>query len=199
MLDDGGYLLPPAQLHQDQAPVEYRGPLRPFPPAPRSKGFAVRAAPEEFDGAQPGDPPDYSHAAAFEIGRLATLAGEGLADDLHQIKFGPSMPEFELPVEVDKLPDALRRPDWVVNDQWWSTPYTLPGQQLLKPEGELLQGQVDYTGIAAQSAPWKQSVVAKIEQLAGIEQPVGQIDIGSVAEQVLEEIFADVAAAAQGK
>ncbi|MBI1352982.1 MAG: hypothetical protein GC160_01465 [Acidobacteria bacterium] len=197
MLDDAGYLLPPAQLQQDGTQVEYRGPLRPFAPPLRSRGFAVRPAPEEFDGAQHGDPPDYSHAAAFEIGRLSTLAGEGLAEDLHQIKFGPILPEIEVPVAIDKLPDALRRPDWVVDPEWWDDPYTLPGnQQMLKNELQLLQpGQADFTGIAAQSAPWKQSVMNQIEQLAGIEQsPIGQIEIGSIGEQVLHEAFAEVVA-----
>lgn len=205
MLDDAGYLLPPTRLHQHQTPVEYRGPLRPFAPPPRSKGFAVRPAPEEFVGGESGDPPDYSHATAFEIGRLATLAGEGLAEDLYQIKFGKLAPEIELPLLVDKLPDAFRLPEWVVNPQWWLNPYTLPGEDaqaagnpLLKTEAALLQpGEVDFTGIAAQSAPWKQNVVNQIEQLAGIGQqqpPLGEVDIGSVSGQALHEMFAEVVA-----
>lgn len=205
VLDGSGYLSPPPELHQEEAPVEYRGPLRPFAPPPRSKGFAVRPAPEEFEGADPSDPPDYSHAAAFEIGRLATLAGEGLAADLHKIRFLPMIPEVEVPVLVDQLPDALRRPDWVVNPSWWSDPYTLPlagdvlsFEPLLKTEAELLQsGQVDFTGIAGLSAPWKQTVLTRIEEMAGIEQQLpslGEIEMGAVTGQELHEQFAEVVA-----
>jgi hypothetical protein len=197
MLDDGGYLLPPALLHQ-QTPAEYRGPLRPFEPGPRSAGFAVRPAPEEFDGAPSDAPPDYSYATAFEIGRLATLAGAGLVEDVQRIRVLLNAPEFDVPVLMDQMPDALRRPDWVVNPQWWADPYALPaGETLLKNTAQLLQlGQADFTGIAAQSAPWKASVVKQIEQIAGIEQQqsTGPIDVGIIPGQTLHEMFADVVA-----
>lgn len=200
MLDDSGYLVPQAELHQKQQPVEYRGPLRPFAPHARSKGFAIRPAPEEFVDAEPGDPPDYSHAAAFELGRLATLAGEGLVDDLHQVKYGQLGPHWVVPIEYDSLPDAFRLPEWVENEQWWGNPYSVPGAGPLLEPDLLKQGEADFTGIAVQSAPWKQTVIDQIEKLAGIEQPSsGPIDIGVVNEQLLHGMFAEVVAATTSK
>jgi hypothetical protein len=201
LLDDHGYLIPPTVLHQTGEPVEYRSPLRPFPPPVRSRGFAVRPAPEEFVDSDPGDPADYSHATAFEIGRLATLADDGLVDDLRRIRYGALRQEIELPILVDQLPDALRKHGWVMDDLWWDDRFSLPGgEQLIKTAGALAElGEADFTGIEAQGTAWKQTIVAQVDKLAGVAQgPASQIDVGTIDGQTLNELFAEVVSVARG-
>jgi hypothetical protein len=83
---NGAFLEPLDHAAQDGqvTPVAFRGPLRPFAPAARGPGFAVRAAPEEWEGDDVTD--DYTYAAAFELGRLLVLADAGLLEDLRDMR-----------------------------------------------------------------------------------------------------------------
>jgi hypothetical protein len=188
-LDKSGYFLDPLP-HEQPGNAVYRGPLRPFAPAARSKSFAVRAAPEEFTDTDPGLELDYSHAAAFEIGRLLALADSGVLEDLRNIV--PRFDKLKEFVAVDKVPDALQKKDWVVNpEQRWEP----PDQSLVKGT---LPATGDYTGIRDQVAAWGNAVVQELASApVAVEGPVADLDINIVTSDVLSKQFADVATAAR--
>jgi hypothetical protein len=190
---DGFYQDPLPHLQQDD--VVWRGPLRPFTTPLRSQGFAIRAAPEEFENPQPGDPLDYSHASAFELGRLLALARPEVLEDLRAVHWGAPL---QTEVAVNKLPPALQKPDWVVNPEWTEQPWSMPvnGQleSIVKTESEFLQNGVgDVGGIAEQVGGWLEEVLV---DLAGMSTPaatpVAQIDIQNATPQSLGNAFADV-------
>jgi hypothetical protein len=191
-LNKSGYFLDPLP-HEQPANAVYRGPLRPFAPASRSKGFAVRAAPEEFTDADPGLELDYSHAAAFEIGRLLALADGGILEDLRNI--GPRSDKLKEVVAVDKVPDALRKKDWVVNPEWAQERWGPTDKSLVKTA---LPMNGDYTGIRDQVKAWGNAVV---QELAGapvaVEGPVTDLDINAATAEALSKKFADVVTAAK--
>jgi len=191
-LDKSGYFLDPLP-HEQPGNAAYRGPLRPFAPAARSKSFAVRAAPEEFTDADPGLELDYSHAAAFEIGRLLALSDGGILEDLRHI--GVRADKLTDIVAVDKIPDVLQKKDWVVNPEWAQQRWGPPEKSLVKTA---LPENGDFTGIRQQVQSWGSVVV---QELAGapiaVEGPVADFDINVATVEGLSKQFADVVTAAK--
>jgi len=200
LLDNAGYMVTPLD-HTDPGNVIWRGPLRPFPPPPRSNGFAVRADAEEFAGAAPGAQLDYSHATAFELGKLLALADVGIREDLrdiHQV--------FNIPtnfVAMSNLPPALQKPYWGIDegqtlqqsealfDQGMQQPWSFANNQSMVG----LQNAVGTGEVAGFSAAAAQAWQASITTVIGAVQapvatgPVAQIDIGTVTEAGLATQF----------
>jgi hypothetical protein len=196
LLRTDGYFLE-ALPHIQPGSVTWRGPLRPFAPPPRNQGFAVRAAPEEFENPQPGDPLDYSHASAFELGRLLALARPEILEDLRAIHL--SFPPIEQQVAINKLPPALQKPDWVSNPAWTEEPWSMVDingqlQTMVKDENQFLgKGVGDIGGIAQQVGGWITEVVADLGSMGTpVAAPVSQIDIGTVTPEGLGNMFPEV-------
>jgi len=196
-LDPDGYFRE-AMAHAQPGNVTWRSPLRPFPPPPRVQGFAIRPAPEEFDD-QSGEL-DYSHATAFELGRLLALNNPGILDDLRNIK--AHIPEIELPVLANSLPPALQRPDWVQNPAWFEKPWTLQNQiSMVKDQAALLEQYEpgDIGGLGELPGQWQNQPFIDLEALPAVPvAPVIQVDVGTVSSGNLGKIFADVEGAAHG-
>lgn len=188
--------------HTQPGMVTWRSPLRPFEPPKRTEGFAVRAAPEEFDTPQPGNPLDYSNATAFELGRLLAFARPEILQDLRGVC--PKVPPIEPQVGTSKIPIALQKRDWVTDPAWealtedvWSM--QIEGQldsfeSLVKGEKEFLEnGIADIGGIAEQSQGWVDDVVIKLGGMSTpVSAPVAQINIGTATPQGLANTFADL-------
>lgn len=196
VLETNGYFHE-ALPHTQPGNVTWRSPLRPFAvQGPRSNGFAVRAAPEEFENPQPDDPLDYSHATAFELGRLLALSKPEALEDLRNIRTVIDVIEPE--VAVNKLPVALQKPDWVVNPAWIEEPWSMEVngvlETIVKGENELLdKGIGDVGGIGEQVGGWLEDVLVDLGGMNIPAQiPVTQIDIGNVTAEGLGEVFADV-------
>lgn len=195
LLRSDGYFLDPL-THTHPGNVTWRGPLRPFAPPPRNHGFAVRAAPEEFENPQPNDPQDHSHASAFELGRLLALARPEILEDLRAIHL--SFPPIEPEVAVNKLPPALQKPDWVSNPAWTEEPWSMDVngqlQSIVKDENQFLgKGIADVGGIAQQAGGWVNEVVVDLGAMGTpVAAPVTQIDIGTVTPQGLGNLFPEV-------
>lgn len=190
LLNTHGFFLDPLP-HTQPGQVVYRSPLRPCPPAQRSPFFAIRAAPEEFDDAT-GEV-DYSHAAAFEIGRLLAMADAGVLEDIRQLRVLADV--IVPPLEQNPLPDALQKLDWVVNPAWHEDIWQFPATNgLLKDESALLQkGVTDVTGIGPQIAEWGESVLQELGQMATPSTPaVTQVDIQNTTSAALGQQFAAV-------
>ena len=183
LLDSDGYVRDPLP-HMQPGNPEYRGPLRPFAPPPRSRGIAVRATPEEFANAPVGSGLDYSHAAAFELGRLLALGNMELVEDLHEVR--RTYPEIKI-VEVNTLPTILQKPSWVMTPEpFWN----MGPDSLVKPQAELeALGVGDITGIRALAPAWENSVIAQLGPAAAPgPAAVNQLDLASLTEDVLEQL-----------
>ena len=193
-LSDTGYLLEEIP-HTQPGLIDYRGPLRPFPTPKRSNGFAIRPAPEEFAGGNDDTPVDYSHAAAFEIGRLLALADPTVLEQMRDIH---AVMNVDPPVLVNQLPVKLQMPDWVVDPAWAEDPWAFGAESILKDEAALLGNvEADFTGIAEQAAAWKDLVLQDLAQLPAAELPTPvQLDLGTVTGDLLAQKFGDVANAA---
>lgn len=200
LLNPSGSFITPLEHDQDVAGAGYRGPLRPFGPQPRSSKFAIAAAPSEFENAPPGAALEYSHAAAFELGRLLALADPAVLQDLRDIRATAKQP-IEPPVAVNQLPDALQKPDWVVNPEWIDQPWQdHGGQSLVKDEALFLDhGIADPSGLVDHVDQWGLGdIVATVTGIGDVvSTPVAAIDIGTVTIEQLAVDFADVAEAAQ--
>jgi hypothetical protein len=195
LLQPDGYFQQ-ALPHTQPGLVTWRSPLRPFAPAPRGLGFAVRAAPEEFENQQPNDPLDYSHATAFELGRLLAFGRPETLEDLREVHAVWELIEPE--ILVNKLPVALQKPDWVVNPAWTEEPWSMEENGILEPivkgENEFLdKGVGDVGGINEQVGGWLGEVVVDLGNMGTpVQTPVTQIDIGNVTPEGLEQTFVDV-------
>ena len=199
LIDDDGYFLTPVE-HDQEVNATYRSPLHPFTPPPRSHGFAIAAAPNEFVNADQSTPLDFAHAAAFELGRLLALNDPGVLEDLRHVS--GTMKPIDPPVAVNKLPDALQKPDWVSNPAWSEQPWDASvGQSLVKDENLFLgKGIGDVTGIGDLLGQWNVGdVVQTLNDIGGVvSAPVVAVNIGTVTEGMLDETFADVAQAGKG-
>ena len=191
LLDENGFLIGGLPHTQEDATFSWRGPLRPFAAAKRSNQFAIRPAPEEFVN-NPGAPHDYSHASAFEMGRLAALANGGILEDLRNITI--AIQPIDPPVAINKLPDALQKRDWVVDPAWSSAPWEFAGQQIVKDNSAFLaNGITDIGGIQSQVLDQYGSVVlATLGQIATPVVVVGNVDIQNVTDAQLGVMFGDV-------
>jgi hypothetical protein len=200
LLDNAGYLAQPLD-HSATGNVIWRGPLRPFPPPPRSNGFALRAEPEEFAGAPPLATLDYSHATAFELGKLLALGDDGLREDLRNIH-----EVFDIPanfVAMSNLPPVLQKPYWGVDqgesleqsetqiDQALEQPWSFANNQsLLGLQNVVGNGEVGGFS-AARAQAWQASISSVMDALqtpaaGGI---VSQIDLNSATEAGLSATF----------
>jgi hypothetical protein len=199
LLDDDGYFLTGVE-HDQELNATYRGPLHPFPPPPRSNGFAIAAAPDEFVNANQSTPLDFAHATAFELGRLLALNDPGILEDLRHVT--GTMKPLDPPVAVNKLPDALQKPDWVVNPAWAEQPWDIAaGESLVKNESLFLdKGAGDVTGIGDMLDQWNLAdVVATLNSIGAVETaPVVALNVGGVTAETLDGMFVDVAQAAKG-
>jgi hypothetical protein len=200
LLDKDGYFASPLP-HEQPGNITFRGPLRPFPTGTRSRGFAVRAAPEEFENPTSETPLDYSYAAAFEIGRLLALADAGVLEDLRAIGIAVSFQPPDM-VAINKLPPALQKPDWVqVEDhEWYRKPWSTREKDLVKDEARLLsagEGNVTGLGTDKEIRTLKKNVFEGLKNIAAPGTiPGTQIDIGTVTGETLAKQFADVLNAA---
>jgi hypothetical protein len=207
LLDNAGYMVQPLD-HAEPGNVIWRGPLRPFPPPPRSSGFAIRADAEEFAGAPAGAQLDYSHATAFELGKLLALADVGIREDLRDIH-----EVFNIPtnfVAMSDLPPALQKPYWGIDqgqslqqseaqiDLGMQQPWSLGNNQsMVGLQNAVGTGEVGGFSAATAQA-WQTSVTSVI---GAVQAPVtagtvSQIDIGAVTEAALAVQFPDLVNAA---
>jgi hypothetical protein len=204
LLDEHGLFLDPLP-HTQAGLVNFRGPLRPFPPAPRSPGFAVRSAPEEFEDAAPGTALDYSSAVAFELGRLLALASQDILEGLRQVH--GIIKVIDPQVAVNKLPVALQKPEWVVNPAWNDEPWSIPQSNALNSalspvlkDGSQFVGLTpgDVSGVNQQLQQIGTQVQASLGamQIANIAQ-VAQLNIATVTTADLDKTFGNVAVKAQ--
>jgi hypothetical protein len=188
LLDHDGFALDPLD-HTQPTDAVYRGPLRPFPAPARGKGFAIRAAPEEFVAAGAQDAHDYSHAAAFELGRLLAVNDPGIQDDLREVRL--QLPHFVEEKAIDPLPDVLKIPEWVMDPAWAEQPWSMVKdgieKSLVSTHAELLDlaGTADVTGVA--------------EQVATIGKDVGDV-IGKLGTPVATQpTYIDIATTTDAK
>jgi hypothetical protein len=210
LLDKSGYLLTPLD-HAEAGNVTWRSPLRPFPPPPRNiNGFAVRSDPEEFANAPAGAPLDYSHASAFELGKLLALADIGVREDLRDIH-----EMFNIPsnfVAMSAIPEALQKPYWGIDqgqsldqsqaaiDQGMQNPWSFGNNQnMVGVQNAAGNGQV--AGISKEMvAAFQTSVtqaVGAVAQGPAAPSQVSQIDIASVTEVNLAIEFPELVNAAR--
>jgi len=199
IVDIHGFFLE-ALPHTQPGKVVMRGPLRPMPTAPRSPGFAIRSAPEEFEDGS-GEL-DYSHAASFEIGRLLAMADPGVLQDLANLRVYADV--LTDPVELVPLPDPFKgKIDWLVNPSDWHQDIwhfsAIGGGSLLKNKQTLLQKDpVDVSGIGAQIDEWGATVVQELNQMATPSAPVSaSVDIAGASSASLGKQFAAVENAAK--
>ncbi|HEY4359258.1 MAG TPA: hypothetical protein VGN16_26150 [Acidobacteriaceae bacterium] len=202
LLDDHGFFIDPLD-HTQAGKATFRGPLRPFPPPPRSKGFAIRSAPEEFTDATPDTPLDYSNATAFELGRLLAVASQDLLEDLHQVR-GIIKTIDKQYVAVNKLPLALQKPEWVVDPALEeSSPWEM-GQAnamtpVIKNENQFVGATPgDVSGVGQQIQQYGSQVQNVLTTIGAVSTvAVSQIDINTVTANDLNLRFGAVAAKGQ--
>jgi hypothetical protein len=179
--------------HEHEGEVMLRGPLRPFAPPARTDGFAVQAAPEEWEGDDVTD--DYTYATAFELGRLLVLADAGLLQDLRDMR--PVFPPIETPLEQNTMPPVLQKPDWVSNPAWIEQPWEMAEKPMLEETGGVLDGiEFDPGGIAGHIDPGV--FKGTLEPLGMPMGPVvASVEIGNLSVEKLNKQFVAVVTAAQ--
>lgn len=189
ILDQDGYV--EDFRHEQAGKVWYHGPLLPFPAHPRERLIAVKAAPEELEGA--GEQ-DYSSAAAFELGRMLALSDAQITLE----GVGPSGVGVIPPQWVDARPPVLQLPDWVVDETWQEDPWEMGGESIFKTELEHITayGRGNLTGIEVNAPAWKSQVVTGLQTVNRVTEAVPQyLDIMTVESAELEKAFAETAVA----
>jgi hypothetical protein len=181
--------------------VVWRGPLRPFPPPARSPAFAVRSDPTEFQD-QGATRLDYSHASAFELGRLLALGDGGIRQDLREVHCYLNLPQKHF-VDTPNIPQSLQSPFWGVDPESalqnaiqdpWSLPSSFGAVSSLLGTGDTLIQSVagDVSGIVAQFGAWQNSFTTLAQAGAAQSAQASVIDIKGVTEAGLEAQFSDV-------
>jgi hypothetical protein len=192
LLAHGGYPREPLEHTQSENAV-YRGPLRPFPVTePRSDGFAVRAAPEEFIDPQSDGALDFSHAAAFEIGRLLALHDPGIQDDLHALR--RTIKIIKPDALISNIPAALQLPDWVSNPALsLEDPWSIgPNESLIRTNEALLDlvGEADVTGIGEQLGAQAAGILNEMDDMGTPVSSVPEmIDVGTMTAGGMDTSF----------
>lgn len=201
LLQQNGLFIDPLP-HTQAGDVSFRGPLRPFPPSGRGPGFAVRSAPEEFANAPADAPLDYSHAVAFELGKLLAVASHDVLEDLRKVH-GVIKPPIEPEVAINKLPVVLQKPEWVTDPAWVDEPWSFAVNNALD---SITKAPADFIGatpgdVSGINQQWEQFGSQVQAQLNGMQvavsTPVAQIDISNVTVEGLDKIFVNVAAKGQ--
>lgn len=193
-----GFLLTPLPLSPQQL-ANYRGPLQPYEAPVRSNDFAVRADPQQFVNASATDPEDYSHACAFELGRLIAINDSGIMEDLTSVRGYLDLPGHFIATTL-QAPAALLPKTWNVDpadDQSsWSTE---PWSGALGNFAQL--PTADPSGVSSQQVEaWDISLTAAFggAQIQGGGASIGQIATASVSPDELLAVLSDVANAAIG-
>ena len=198
LIDPAGYFLEPLE-HDQEVNATYRSPLRPFAPPPRSKGFAISAAPDEFRNAPAGTPLDFSHAAAFELGRLLALNDSAILDDLRDVQalLRPIVPS----VNAMPLPPPLKKQDWATDPDWTEQPWAFGANESLVKDQNLFldKGIGDMSGIKDHIDGWDIGSIVAVISTSGavITSPVVPLNIDTIDGLTLDEQFADVAQVAK--
>ena len=206
LLDEHGLFLTPLD-HVQQGQVSFRSPLRPFSPPPRSKGFAARSAPEELTGVGVDMPMDYSHAIAFELGRMIALGSKDTLEDLRNVTTKIDIRPPKEVVMVNELPLILQK-KWLVDPppDFMSDPWqfaTNPGEQqlnVLKSQTQLqnVAAPADITGVATQLAQLAAITNQTLTQnQLGAATQIGQINLQTVSAADLQVAFPTVGAQIQ--
>ena len=159
-LDTDGYLTTPLE-HAEAGNVVWRGPLRPLQPPPRSLGVAISSAPEQWDKQPANTKLDYSHATAFELGKLLAIGDAGIRQDLRQIHAHFSVPDRYFAAN-NALPNALQRPYWQIDQ----------GESLDNAQNEL---------DAALASPWQYPALGANQSIIGMSNALGQGDFVGLA------------------
>ncbi len=188
MTDAHGFLVNPLD-HVDAGQITWRGPLRPFPPPPRSSGVALRSDPEELTGQAATTGADYSHATAFELGKLLALADAGIREDLREIHMKFNVPQGF--VAMSDIPPILQQPYWGedVGDpgaqfdpaQALNAPWSFAANQSMVGISSAI-GNGNALGVtAAQAATLASNALSQLNQVASkMNAPAqgGQVGIG---------------------
>ena len=200
LLDENGQFLTPLEHDQDVKPPPIADPCVRSAPQSRSSKFAIAAAPDEFDDPRQArrstsrTPPrsnwdGCSPSPTRPSSRTSARSGRP--------RRTPSSPT----TAVNDLPDALQKPDWVVNPAWTEQPWeNIGGQSLVKDETQLLDGALaDPSGIGDQVGAWDLAdIVQSVTQIgAVVAAPITAINVGAINAETLDVDFADVAAAAE--
>lgn len=195
-----GALLEPLE-HRQEGNVIYRSPLTPFRPMARSNQFAIDSAPEEFVDAPVDTPRDYSHAVAFELGRLLAIGNQAVLEDLRDLHGQIKQPDTDY-VIPNKLPMALQKRDWVTNpsdvsEHGWAFDQ---GQQqfesVLRSDAQFL-GTVpgDVAGIGEHWQKWGTAVPQELASMqAHASGPVTELDFENIRAEDLVKTFPEVVA-----
>jgi hypothetical protein len=195
MLASDGFLSTPLPL-APQGQANYRGPLRPYQAPDRANTFAVSAAPQELLDAKPADPPDYSHATAFELGRLIAVSDSGIMEDLKAVHGVLDLPKGFVATSV--IPPALQKKDWGVDPashDWSENPWS-------GTVGDFSQrATADFSGVSSQIAatgPWQAQIGAAYQnqQIQTVGASLGQIATATIKAETLEVQLAEVFIAA---
>jgi len=188
-----GYLLTPITVSPGGQGM-YRGPLRPFTTPVRENTFAVHSAPQDFTAAPDGTPPDYSYAAAFELGRMTALSDAGIIEDLREVHGYLDLPKQFFGVST-AMPAALMNKSWLPDgdSDWYTEPWAGMTTELAPPPN------ADVSGIAQQVGSWVNSIGQGIQGvpvepggLSGVSMNIATVDAATLAAE-----FSDVIVAAQ--